>query len=180
MDCSPPGSSVHGDSPGKSTSVGCHALLQGILSTQWSNTHLLAGGSFTTSTTWEAPIGFHQFSHSVVSDSLWTYGLHHTRLPYLSITNSWSLFKLMSIESMMSYNHLILGCPFLLLPSIFCNYRGLFYWVGSSHHVAKLLEFQLQHQSFQWIFRIDFLLVLTGLISLPSKELTRDFPNTTI
>ena len=30
MDCSPPGSSVHGDSPGKSTRVGCHALLQGI------------------------------------------------------------------------------------------------------------------------------------------------------
>ena len=30
MDCSPPGSSVHGDSPGKNTGVGCHALLQGI------------------------------------------------------------------------------------------------------------------------------------------------------
>ena len=37
MDCSPPGSSVHGDSPGKNTGVGCHALLQGILSTQGSN-----------------------------------------------------------------------------------------------------------------------------------------------
>ena len=34
MDCSLPGSSVHGDSPGKSTGVGCHALLQGILPTQ--------------------------------------------------------------------------------------------------------------------------------------------------
>ena len=32
MDCSPPGSSVHGDSPGKNTGVGCHALLQGNLS----------------------------------------------------------------------------------------------------------------------------------------------------
>ena len=31
MDCSPPGSSVHGDSPGKNTGVGCHALLQGNL-----------------------------------------------------------------------------------------------------------------------------------------------------
>ena len=180
MDCSPPGSSVHGDSPGKSTGVGCHALLQGIFSTQWSNTHLLSGGSFTTSTTWEAPIGFYQFSHSVVSDSLWTYGLHHTRLPCLSITNSWSLFKLTSIGSMMPYNHLILGHPLLFLPSICCSYQGLFYWVGSSHQVAKLLEFQLQHQSFQWICRVDFLLVLTGLISLPSKGLTRVFPNTTI
>ena len=34
MDCSPPGSSVHGDSPGENTGVGCHALLQGIFPTQ--------------------------------------------------------------------------------------------------------------------------------------------------
>ena len=37
MDCSPPGSSVHGDSAGKNTGVGCHALLQGIFPTQGSN-----------------------------------------------------------------------------------------------------------------------------------------------
>ena len=37
MDCSPPGSSVHGDCPGKNTGVGCHALLQGIFPTQGSN-----------------------------------------------------------------------------------------------------------------------------------------------
>ena len=37
VDCSPPGSSVHGDSPGKNTGVGCHALLQGIFPTQRSN-----------------------------------------------------------------------------------------------------------------------------------------------
>ena len=42
MDCSPPGSSVHGDSPGKNTGVGCHALLQGIFSTQESNPGLPA------------------------------------------------------------------------------------------------------------------------------------------
>ena len=41
MDCSPPGSSVHGDSPGKNTGVGCHALLQGIFPTQGSNPGLL-------------------------------------------------------------------------------------------------------------------------------------------
>ena len=35
--------------------------------------------------------------------------------------------------------------------------QGLFQWVSSSHQVAKVLEFQLQHQSFQWIFRTDFL-----------------------
>ena len=37
------------------------------------------------------------------------------------------------------------------------EHQGLFQWVSSSHQVAKVLEFQLQHQSFQWIFRVDFL-----------------------
>ena len=59
MDYSPPGSSVHGDSPGKNNGVGFHALLQGISPTQGSNLGLLslrslAGGFFTTSATWEA------------------------------------------------------------------------------------------------------------------------------
>ena len=40
VDCSPPGPSVHGDSPGKNTGVGWHALLQGIFPTQGSNTGL--------------------------------------------------------------------------------------------------------------------------------------------
>ena len=37
------------------------------------------------------------------------------------------------------------------------QHQGLFKWVSSSHQVAKVLELQLQHQSFQWIFRTDFL-----------------------
>ena len=41
----------------------------------------------------------------------------------LSITNSWSLLKLMSIESVMPSNHLVLCCPFLLPPSIFPSIR---------------------------------------------------------
>ena len=41
MDCSPPGSSVHGDSPGKNAGVGCHALLQGLFPTQGLNPSLL-------------------------------------------------------------------------------------------------------------------------------------------
>ena len=57
-----------------------------------------------------------QFS-SVVSVFL-THGLQHARLP-LSITSSWSLLKLMSIESVMPSNHLILCCPIILLPSVF-------------------------------------------------------------
>ena len=44
-------------------------------------------------------------------------------------------------------------------PSTFnlSQHQGLFHWVSSSHQMAKVLEFQLQHQSFQWIFRIDYL-----------------------
>ena len=37
------------------------------------------------------------------------------------------------------------------------QHQGLFQWVSSWHQVAKVLEFQLQHQSFQWIFRTHFL-----------------------
>ena len=44
----------------------------------------------------------------------------------LSFTNSWTLLKLMSIELMMSSNHLILCHPILFLPSILSQHRGLF------------------------------------------------------
>ena len=74
----------------------------------------------------------------------------------LSFTVSWSLLKFMSIELMMPSNHLILCRP-LLQPSIFPSIRVFSKWVSSSHQMAKVLEFQLQHQSFEWIFRIDFL-----------------------
>ena len=60
------------------------------------------------------------FSHSVVSDSLKPHGLQHARLS-LFFTISHSLLKLMSIESMMASNHLILCHPLLLLPSILPN-----------------------------------------------------------
>ena len=63
-----------------------------------------------------------QFSHSVVSDSLRCHELHAACQASLSITNSWSLPKLMSIESVMPSNHLIL-CHLLLLPSIFPSIR---------------------------------------------------------
>ena len=55
MDCSLPGPSVHGGSPGKNTGVGCHALLQGICTTQGLNPGLhIAGGFFTVQATREA------------------------------------------------------------------------------------------------------------------------------
>ena len=45
------------------------------------------------------------------------------------------------------------------------QHQGLFQWISSLHQVAKLLELQLQHQSFQWIFRADFL--WDGLVGSP-------------
>ena len=45
------------------------------------------------------------------------------------------------------------------------QHQSLFLWVSSLHHVAKVLEFQLQHQSFRWIFRTDFL--WDGLVGSP-------------
>ena len=45
------------------------------------------------------------------------------------------------------------------------QHQSLFQWVGSLHQVAKVLELQLQHQSFQWIFTVPFPLALTSLIS---------------
>ena len=62
-----------------------------------------------------------QFNHSVVSDSAtpWTAACQ----AYLSITNSWSLLKLMSIELVMPFKHLILYCSFLLPPSVFPSIR---------------------------------------------------------
>ena len=84
-----------------------------------------------------------QFSGSVMSDSLQPHGLQHTWLP-----NSRSLLKLMSIESVMPSNDLILCHPLLLLLSIFPSI-SVFSKVSSSQQVAKVLEFELQHQSFQ-------------------------------
>ena len=67
----------------------------------------------------------------------------------LSITNSRGPSIPMSIESVRPSNHLILCHPLLLLPSIFPNIR-VFSNESTLHQVAKVLEFQLQHQSFQW------------------------------
>ena len=75
----------------------------------------------------------------------------------LSIINSQSLPKLMSTESVMPSNHLILCHPLLLLLLIFPCIGVFKKWVSSLHQLAKVLEFQLQHQSFQWTLRTNLL-----------------------
>ena len=90
------------------------------------------------------------FSRSVMSDSLRPHGLQHVRLPCPSPSpGACSKSCLLSgwwhsaFSSSVTLN---------LVP-----YQGVFQWVSSLHQVAQELEFQLHRQSFQWIFRIDFL-----------------------
>ena len=105
-----------------------------------------------------------QFSHSVCATP-WT----AARQASLSITNSWSLLKLMSIKSVMPSNHLILCHPLLLLPSnfpsirVFSNKSVLHirwpkYWISSSNEYSGLISFRTD-----WF---DFFIVQGTLKSL--------------
>ena len=75
---------------------------------------------------------------------------------FLVLHRLWSLLKLMYIESVMPFSHLIPlpppPCPALNLS----QHQSLYQGVVSFHRVAKALELQLQHQSFQCTFRVDF------------------------
>ena len=70
-----------------------------------------------------------QFSRSVVCNSVipWTAAPQASQ----SITNSWSLLKLMSVESVMPSDHLILCHPLLLLPSIFRSIRVFYNYISN-------------------------------------------------
>ena len=96
-----------------------------------------------------------QFSHSVVSDCLQPHGLQHARPSCPSpapgvYSNSCPLSQ---------WCHPTISSSIVPFSPAFnlSQHQGLFKWVSSLHQVAKLLEFQLQHQSFQWTLRIDLL-----------------------
>ena len=95
-----------------------------------------------------------QFSRSVMSNSWRPQGLQQARLPCPSPTPgacsnsyplSWWCYLIISFSV----------TPFSSPLFILYQHQGLFQWVGSSHQVANILEFQ--HQSFQWRFRVDSL-----------------------
>ena len=94
----------------------------------------------------------------------------------LSITNSQSSLRFTSIESVMPSSHLILCRPLLLLPTIPPSIRVFPNESNSSHEVAEVLEFQLQHHSLQRnptgliSFRMDWLDLLTPLRNIYSTE----------
>ena len=118
-----------------------------------------------------------QFSCIVVSDFVTPWTVAHQAS--LSIVNSWSLLKLMSIESVMPSNHLILCRPLLLPPSIFPSIR-----VFSNESVLHIRW----PKYWSFCFSISpsnehsglISLGWTGWISLQSKGLSRLFSNTTV
>ena len=66
--------------------------------------------------------------------------------------------KLMSIESVMPSHRLIICHPASSPPAFkLSQHQFFFQWVSSFHQVAKVLAFQLQHESFQWTLRTDLL-----------------------
>ena len=120
----------------------------------------------------ETEVSVH-FSHSVMSHSLLCdpmdcstsgFPVHH-QLPELTQTH------VHQISDAIQPSH-SLSSP---SPPTFnlSQHHGLFQWISSSHQVAKVLEFQLQHHSFQWIFRTDILydwLVLSPFSPRDSQE----------
>ena len=116
-----------------------------------------------------------QFSHSVVSNSAIPCTAAHQ--DSLSFTNSRSLLKLMSIESVMPCNHLILCRPLLLLLSMFPSIRV--FSNESALHISwpKYWSFSISASN-EFLGLISF--GLTGLISLLSKGFSRVFFSITV
>ena len=103
----------------------------------------------------EALVHFSQFSRSVVSDSLWPHESQHARPPYPSPAPEFTQTHIHWVGDAIQPSHpLSPPSPPAPNPS---QHQGLFQWVNSSHEVSKVLEFQLQHQSFQRTPRTDLL-----------------------
>ena len=96
-----------------------------------------------------------QFSRSVVSNILQPHGLQHRGFPVHHQLLELTQTHVHWVRDAIQPSHL-LSSP---SPPVFSlsQHQGLFQWVSSLYQVAKVLELQLQHQSFQWIFRADFL-----------------------
>ena len=147
----------------QNTGVGCCAHLQGIFPTQGSNLHLLLllhwqAESLTLMPTGK-PLAYHSVQFSSVAQSYpilcdhmnrSTPGLHvHYQLLEFTQTHTHQVG-----DAIQPSHPLSSPSPPAPNPS---QHQGLFQWVNCSHEVAKILEFQLQHQSFQWTPRTDLL-----------------------
>ena len=183
MDCCPPGSFFHGQEywSGLPWSPSGDLLYPGIKPASLMPP-ALAGGFFTTSATWEAhPLPQFSSVQSLSHVRLFVTPWIAARQASLSITNSQSLFKLMSIELVMPSSYLILCRPLLLLPPIppsirvFSNestlrMRWSEYW-SFSFSISPSASVNTQDWSpLGW----------TGWTSLQSKGLSRVFSKTTV
>ena len=92
--------------------------------------------------------GYVQVRHSVGSDSLRPYGLQYSRPRCPSPTPGVFQTYVHWGSEAIQLSH-PLSSPSLSALHL-SQHQGLFKWVSSSHQVAKILEFQLKHQSFQW------------------------------
>ena len=90
-----------------------------------------------------------------MSNSLQPHGWQDARLPCPSLPSGVCLNSYHWVSDAIQLSHPLLS-PSLLVLSL-SQHQGFSQWVGSSHQVAKVLKLQLQHQSFQRIFRVDFL-----------------------
>ena len=99
-------------------------------------------------------IGIVVFNCKVISDYLQPHELHQTRLPCPSpILGACSNHVHQVSDAIQPSHHLLPpSSPALSLS----QHQGLFQWVSSFHHVAKVFKLQFKHQSFQWILRVDF------------------------
>ena len=118
-----------------------------------------------------------QFSCSVMSDSLRPHGLQHARPLCQSPTPGVYSNSCPLVGDAIQPSH-PLSSPSLTLN--LSQHQGLFKWVSSSNQVAKVLEFQLQHQSLQINTQDWSPLGRISWISLQSKGLSRVFSNTTV
>ena len=144
----------------------CICMIESLCSPHETLTTLLIGYQFTSVLS---------LSHLQLFVTSWT----AARQASLSITNSQSLLRLMSIESVIPSNHLILCCPLLLPPLIFPSIR-----VFSNESVLRIRCPKYWSFSFgisPWMNILDwFLLGWTGWVSLLSKGFSRVFSNTTV
>ena len=96
-----------------------------------------------------------QFSLSVMCDSWQPHEPQHARPPCLSPIPKFTQTHVHWVSDAIQPSHpLSSPSPPALNLS---QHHGLFKWDSTSHQMARVLEFQPQHQSFQWIFRTDFL-----------------------
>ena len=110
-----------------------------------------------------------QFIRSVMFDTLQPHGLQHARLPCPSPTPELAQTHVHRVVDAIQPSHPLSSLSPLALN--LSHHQDLFQWFSSSHQVSKVLELQLQHQSFQWIFRVDsFRIGWFGLCCLQGSQ----------